>query len=53
MGPGGLFLALPGERADGHDFAAQAVTRGATAVLAGREVDGPGDRRAAGRGARQ
>ncbi|OLM13666.1 UDP-N-acetylmuramoyl-tripeptide--D-alanyl-D-alanine ligase [Pseudonocardia sp. Ae505_Ps2] len=41
IGPGGLFLALPGERADGHDFAAQAVTRGATAVLAGREVDAP------------
>ena len=27
--PGGLFLALPGERVDGHDFAAAAVERGA------------------------
>jgi UDP-N-acetylmuramoyl-tripeptide--D-alanyl-D-alanine ligase len=25
LGPGGLFLALPGERSDGHDFAAAAV----------------------------
>lgn len=41
VGPGGLFLALPGERADGHDFAAAAVAAGASAVLAGREVDAP------------
>ncbi|MFP5070303.1 UDP-N-acetylmuramoyl-tripeptide--D-alanyl-D-alanine ligase [Pseudonocardia nantongensis] len=41
VGPGGLFLALPGERADGHDFASRAVTRGAVGVLAGREVDAP------------
>jgi UDP-N-acetylmuramoyl-tripeptide--D-alanyl-D-alanine ligase len=34
--PGSLFAALPGERADGHDFAPQAVTAGATAVLASR-----------------
>ncbi|MDN5917773.1 MAG: UDP-N-acetylmuramoyl-tripeptide--D-alanyl-D-alanine ligase [Pseudonocardia sp.] len=38
---GGLFLALPGERADGHDFAASAMSRGAAGVLAGREVDAP------------
>ncbi|GAA0230390.1 UDP-N-acetylmuramoyl-tripeptide--D-alanyl-D-alanine ligase [Saccharothrix mutabilis subsp. mutabilis] len=38
--PGGLFLALPGERVDGHDFAAQAVAQGAAGVLAGRPVDG-------------
>ncbi|MDT7618930.1 MAG: UDP-N-acetylmuramoyl-tripeptide--D-alanyl-D-alanine ligase, partial [Pseudonocardiales bacterium] len=38
---GGLFLALPGERVDGHDFAAAAVDRGAVAVLAAREVDAP------------
>jgi len=41
VGPGGLFLALPGERADGHDFAAAAVAAGAVAVLAAREVDAP------------
>jgi UDP-N-acetylmuramoyl-tripeptide--D-alanyl-D-alanine ligase len=41
VGHGGLFLALPGERADGHDFAAAAVAAGAVAVLAAREVDAP------------
>jgi UDP-N-acetylmuramoyl-tripeptide--D-alanyl-D-alanine ligase len=39
--PGGLFVAVPGERVDGHDFAAQAVADGATGVLAAREVDAP------------
>jgi UDP-N-acetylmuramoyl-tripeptide--D-alanyl-D-alanine ligase len=34
--PGSLFAALPGSRADGHDFASQAVTAGAAAVLATR-----------------
>ncbi|MER6799651.1 UDP-N-acetylmuramoyl-tripeptide--D-alanyl-D-alanine ligase, partial [Amycolatopsis mediterranei] len=38
---GGLFVALPGEKVDGHDFAAQAVEAGAVAVLAAREVDAP------------
>jgi UDP-N-acetylmuramoyl-tripeptide--D-alanyl-D-alanine ligase len=37
-GPGSLFVALPGERVDGHDFAAAAVERGAVAVLAAREL---------------
>ena len=40
-GPGSLFAALPGTRADGHDFAAQAVAAGATAVLATRPVGVP------------
>jgi UDP-N-acetylmuramoyl-tripeptide--D-alanyl-D-alanine ligase len=40
-GPGALFAALPGERADGHDFAAAAVGRGAVAVLASRPVSVP------------
>lgn len=39
--PGGLFLALPGERSDGHDFAAGAVAAGAVAVLAARPVGVP------------
>ncbi|MFD9892319.1 UDP-N-acetylmuramoyl-tripeptide--D-alanyl-D-alanine ligase [Amycolatopsis sp. NPDC059027] len=39
--PGGLFVALPGERVDGHDFAAKAAEAGAVAVLAAREVDAP------------
>ncbi|MFP3713653.1 UDP-N-acetylmuramoyl-tripeptide--D-alanyl-D-alanine ligase [Puerhibacterium sp. TATVAM-FAB25] len=38
--PGALFVALPGERVDGHDFAAGAVAAGATLVLAARPVDG-------------
>ncbi|MEU6267920.1 UDP-N-acetylmuramoyl-tripeptide--D-alanyl-D-alanine ligase [Saccharopolyspora shandongensis] len=39
--PGGLFVAVPGERVDGHDFAAQAIADGAAGVLAAREVDAP------------
>jgi UDP-N-acetylmuramoyl-tripeptide--D-alanyl-D-alanine ligase len=39
--PGTLFLGLPGERADGHDFAAAAVAQGAAGVLAGRPVGVP------------
>jgi UDP-N-acetylmuramoyl-tripeptide--D-alanyl-D-alanine ligase len=42
VGPGGLFLALPGARADGHDHAASAVAAGAVAVLAARPVGVPG-----------
>jgi UDP-N-acetylmuramoyl-tripeptide--D-alanyl-D-alanine ligase len=38
---GGLFLALPGARTDGHDHAAAAVERGAVAVLAARRVGVP------------
>jgi UDP-N-acetylmuramoyl-tripeptide--D-alanyl-D-alanine ligase len=39
--PGGLVLALPGARADGHDFAPGAVAAGAVAVLAARPVGVP------------
>jgi UDP-N-acetylmuramoyl-tripeptide--D-alanyl-D-alanine ligase len=38
---GGLFVALPGEHADGHDYAAGAVDSGAALVLAARDVVGP------------
>ncbi|MFV8163822.1 UDP-N-acetylmuramoyl-tripeptide--D-alanyl-D-alanine ligase [Mycobacterium sp. 134] len=41
IGPGGLFLALPGARSDGHDFAAAAAASGAAAVLAARPVGVP------------
>lgn len=41
IAPGGLFVALPGERVDGHSYAAAAVAAGAAGVLAGREVDAP------------
>jgi UDP-N-acetylmuramoyl-tripeptide--D-alanyl-D-alanine ligase len=39
--PGALFAALPGEHADGHDFAPAAVAAGAVAVLATRPAGVP------------
>ena len=42
VAPGGLFVALPGERVDGHDFVAAAMASGAAGVLAAREVDAEG-----------
>ncbi|MET8752219.1 UDP-N-acetylmuramoyl-tripeptide--D-alanyl-D-alanine ligase [Streptomyces sp. NPDC004667] len=38
---GGLFAALVGDRADGHDYAARAIEAGAVAVLASRPVGVP------------
>lgn len=38
--PGDLFAALPGERVDGHDFAASAVRAGAAGCLLTRPVAG-------------
>ncbi len=37
-GPGVLFVALPGTHCDGHDFIAEAVARGAGAILSQRPV---------------
>ncbi|MFG1923747.1 UDP-N-acetylmuramoyl-tripeptide--D-alanyl-D-alanine ligase [Cryptosporangium sp. NPDC048952] len=37
---GGLFVALNGERVDGHDFAPGAIDAGVAAVLATRPLDG-------------
>lgn len=39
--PGSLFVALPGERTDGHLFVSDALAAGAVAVLVEREVDLP------------
>ncbi len=39
--PGALFVAVPGTRVDGHDYAGQAVGAGAVAVLASRPVGVP------------
>jgi UDP-N-acetylmuramoyl-tripeptide--D-alanyl-D-alanine ligase len=39
--PGGLFVALAGERVDGHEHAAGAVAAGAVAVLGARPVGVP------------
>ena len=39
--PGSLFFAVPGERADGHDFAPEAVANGAVALVVQRKLDLP------------
>ncbi|MBO3745442.1 UDP-N-acetylmuramoyl-tripeptide--D-alanyl-D-alanine ligase [Streptosporangiaceae bacterium NEAU-GS5] len=39
--PGALFVAIKGERADGHDFAAAACEAGAVAALVARPVEAP------------
>jgi UDP-N-acetylmuramoyl-L-alanyl-D-glutamate--2,6-diaminopimelate ligase len=38
VGPGVLFFCVPGARADGHDFAAAAVERGAAALVVERPL---------------
>ncbi len=39
VGAGDLFVALAGERFDGHDYAAEALRRGAAAALVSRRLD--------------
>ena len=39
VAPGALFFCVPGSRADGHDFARDAVDRGAVALVVERLVD--------------
>jgi UDP-N-acetylmuramoyl-L-alanyl-D-glutamate--2,6-diaminopimelate ligase len=41
VGPGTLFACIPGFTADGHDFAAEAVRRGAVALLVERALPLP------------
>ncbi|MGD8625190.1 MAG: UDP-N-acetylmuramoyl-tripeptide--D-alanyl-D-alanine ligase [Anaerolineae bacterium] len=41
-GPGSLFVALQGERHDGHDFIPHALDRGAVAIIAQRAPAGSG-----------
>ena len=38
---GALFFCVPGERADGHEFAADAVERGAVALVVERPLELP------------
>ena len=38
--PGSLFVAIPGEKADGHDFVEEAFRRGASFALIQRELTG-------------
>ena len=37
--PGAAFFCVPGERADGHDFAAEAVRNGAVVLVVERAVE--------------
>src|SRR3954471_6766067 len=39
VGAGSLFFCVPGTRADGHDFAADAVANGAVALVVERPLD--------------
>lgn len=39
VGPGSLFVAIRGDRADGHDFADRVVEAGAVAIVAERSLD--------------
>jgi UDP-N-acetylmuramoyl-L-alanyl-D-glutamate--2,6-diaminopimelate ligase len=41
VGPGALFACVPGARADGHDFAEDAVADGAVALVVERPLDVP------------
>ena len=36
--PGGLFVAIPGFKADGHDYIDQALDRGAAAVIVEKSI---------------
>lgn len=42
VAPGEVFVALPGERADGHAFLPEAIARGAAAVIVARPLADPG-----------
>ena len=42
--PGALFVALPGERFDGHDYLDAAFSSGAAAALTSRQIPPPRDR---------
>ena len=41
VAPGEVFIALPGERVDGHAFVTEAVARGASALIVTRPVSDP------------
>src|SRR5581483_5694380 len=43
VGPGTLFFCVPGYTRDGHDFAADAVNRGAVALVVERHLDDLGE----------
>src|SRR5919201_711162 len=39
VSPGALFFCIPGDRSDGHDFAADALASGAVALVVERRLD--------------
>src|SRR5262245_60810405 len=39
VAPGDVFVAIRGAQADGHDYAHEAIARGATAIVAERPLD--------------
>jgi UDP-N-acetylmuramoyl-L-alanyl-D-glutamate--2,6-diaminopimelate ligase len=41
VSPGGLFVAVPGDHVDGHDYVADAASRGAAAAIVEHVVDAP------------
>ena len=41
VGPGDLFVAMPGTVHDGHSFVAQAFASGAAGAIVSQPVDGP------------
>ena len=41
VSPGTLFFCVPGARADGHDFAPEAIARGAVALVVERKLEAP------------
>jgi len=41
VGPGDLFIAMPGTAHDGHEFVGKALAAGAAGVLVSRPVEGP------------
>ncbi len=41
VGPGSLFVAIPGEQRDGHDYVDRAIADGAVAVIVERDIECP------------
>lgn len=42
--PGDIFLAIKGDKVDGHDFIEETLRKGASCIISEREIDIPGDK---------